>query len=324
VAIAWTGFEGCAGFGAIVDSKKCIRHLFILCTHMILDYSQFIKHYGSYGLNSSRENNRELFFEKRGFCSFCKCSIEAVHANSLVDISTLEGAEWHKAENVWECEKCGWWEYYFYSYINGEEDWGLKDWELTVNSAILREFEIGSSSIPIEILRDYVSKNEDDIFHIHHKKMEELVASIFRNHYDCEVKVVGKSNDGGVDLILINSDEPTIVQVKRRMNRRKTESVKEIRDLIGATLLADSRKCIFVTTSDHFSESAIKSRNYALTKSIVDSFELYDFSSFMSILNLYKTDQERQWLRMLKLPENAWSHKLSELAKPVINRISLD
>lgn len=36
--------------------------------------------------------------------------------------------------------------------------------------------------------------------------MEELVASIFRDHYDCEVQVVGKSNDGGVDLILINFD----------------------------------------------------------------------------------------------------------------------
>ncbi|MCU0541450.1 MAG: restriction endonuclease [Oscillatoriaceae cyanobacterium Prado104] len=286
---------------------------------MILDYSQFIEHYGSYGLNCLEANNRELFFEKRGFCPFCKFNLEAVHVNSLVDVSTLKGAEWHKAENVWECEKCGWWEYSFYSYINGEEEWGLKDWELTVNSAILREFEVASNSIPIEVLRSYISKREDDVFHIHHKKMEELVASVFKDHYDCEVQVVGKSNDGGVDLILINSDEPTIVQVKRRTDRRKTESVKEIRDLIGATLLADSRKCIFVTTSDHFSESAIKARNCALTKSLVDSFELYDFSSFMSTLNLYKTDEDKQWLRMLKLPESVWSYKLSEFAKPVIN-----
>jgi len=185
--------------------------------------------------------------------------------------------------------------------MNDDSGWEVnyKDWELTVNSAILREFEVGSNSIPIEVLKSYLSKNEDEIFHIHHKKMEELVASIFRNHYDCEVQIVGKSNDGGVDLILINSDKPTIVQVKRRTDRRKTESVKEIRDLIGATLLSDSRKCIFVTTADHFSESAIKARDCALTKSIVDSFELYDFSSFMSTLNLYKTDRERAWLRML-------------------------
>jgi restriction system protein len=291
---------------------------------MILDYSHFSEHYGSFGLNFLKENNKELFFEKRGFCPFCKCSLEAIHVNSLVDVSTLKGAEWHKSENVWECEKCGWWEYYFYSYIDDDSDLGLnyKDWELTVNSAILREFEVGSNLVPIEALKGYIRKREDEIFHIHHKKMEELVASVFRNHYDCDVQVVGKSNDGGVDLILINSDELTIVQVKRRTDRRKTESVKEIRDLIGATLLADSRKCIFVTTSDHFSESAIRARDCSLTKSIVDSFELYDFSGFMSTLNLYKTDQERTWLRMLKLPENEWSHKLSEVSKPVINQIS--
>jgi restriction system protein len=293
---------------------------------MILDYSHFVRYYGSYGLNSPKENNRELFFEKRGFCPFCKCRFEAIHANSLIDVRTLKDIEWHKSEDVWECEKCGWWEYSFYSYMN--DDSGLeanyKDWELTVNSAILREFETGSNSIPIEILRSYISKSKDDIFHIHHKKMEELVASIFKNHYDCEVQIVGKSNDGGVDLILIHSDEPTIVQVKRRTDRSKTESVKEIRDLIGATLLAGSRKCIFVTTADHFSESAIKARDSALTKSIVESFELYDFNSFISMLNLYKTHQDRPWLKMLKLPENAWSHKISEFAKSFVSQISLD
>jgi restriction system protein len=290
---------------------------------MILNYSHFSKNYGCYGLNSPQETNKELFFEKRGFCPFCKCSIEAIHINSLVDIITLKDVEWHKSENVWECEKCGWWEYSFYSYMN--DDSGLevnyKDWELTVNSAILREFEVGSNQVPVEVLKSYINKNEHEIFNIHHKKMEELVASIFRDHYSCEVQIVGKSNDGGVDLILINSDEPTIVQVKRRMDKKKTESVKEIRDLIGATLLAGSRKCIFVTTADHFSSSAMNSRDCALTKSIVDSFELYDFSSFMSTLNLYKADQEKTWLRMLQLPENAWSYKLSEDAKPVISQI---
>lgn len=88
-------------------------------------------------------------------------------------------------------------------------------------------------------------------------------------------------------MILINSDEPIIVQVKRRMDRRKTETVREIRDLIGATLLADSRKCIFVTTSDHFSKSAINARDCSLTKSIVDSFELYDFISLIEAAKLF-------------------------------------
>lgn len=271
---------------------------------MILDYSHYTENRGYYGLSSPNEENRELFFSKRGFCFFCKHNLEAIHNNSLIDINTLPGAEWHKCEEVWECDKCGWWEYSFHSYINGEESWGMKDWELTVNSAILRKFEIGSNSVPIESLRKYISKKEEKIFHIHHKKMEELVGSIFKEHYDCEVKVVGKSNDGGVDLILVNSDTPTIVQVKRRTIKSKTESVREIRDLIGATLLAGSKNCIFVTTANHFSESAIQARNNAITNSIVNSFELYDFNSFIDLLKLYKTNEDKRWEEMIKLPQD--------------------
>lgn len=51
--------------------------------------------------------------------------------------------------------------------------------------------------------------------------MEELVASVFRDFYECEVEVVGKSNDGGVDVIVIDSDNPIMVQVKRRRNSIK-------------------------------------------------------------------------------------------------------
>jgi hypothetical protein len=49
--------------------------------------------------------------------------------------------------------------------------------------------------------------------------MEELVASVLPEHFACTAHVVGKTNDGGVDLILIDADEPIIVQVKRRTKR---------------------------------------------------------------------------------------------------------
>lgn len=83
--------------------------------------------------------------------------------------------------------------------------------------------------------------------------MEKLVASIFRKHFLCEMKEVGKSHDGGIDLIMIESENPTIIQVKGRKTSSRTESVKEIRDLLGATLPPGSSNCIFVTTADHFS-----------------------------------------------------------------------
>lgn len=42
--------------------------------------------------------------------------------------------------------------------------------------------------------------------------MEELVGSVFSSFYNCEAKIVGKSSDGGVDVILVDSDHPTMVQ----------------------------------------------------------------------------------------------------------------
>lgn len=266
---------------------------------MILDYSNYLTQSGGYGMNT-QQSNRELFFDKRGFCQFCKENTQKVHHHSEVDTSTLPKLDWHKVEEVWECELCGWWEYLFYSYMEGEQSWGMKDWELSINSATLKKFDIGSNSIPIDTLQKYIQNNNDEIFQIHHKKMEELVGSVFKNHYNCDVHHVGKSSDGGRDLILIESDKPTIVQIKRRTTKDKTESVKEIRDLLGATLLSDSRNSIFVTTANHFSKQAIEAADTAVTKKIVDSFQLYDFDKFMNVLNLQKMNDTKIWSSMIK------------------------
>lgn len=272
--------------------------------NLILDYSNYISEIGSYGLNSPT-NNKNLFFREWEFCKYCNTRIETTFNKGLVDIKTLPGANWHKSEHVRECKNCGWWQHSFHSYLEGESAWGFKDWQLDINSAILKKFETNSKLVPIEILRSYVQNNKDEIFNIHHKKMEELVASIFREHYNCEVEVVGKSNDGGVDLIVVNSDYPIMVQVKRRRSKNKTEPVKEIRDLLGATLLKGSRNCAFVTTANHFSSEAKKSTKIAIEKSIVDSFELFDYHRFFEMLNLYKKSEGLNYEHLLELKEDS-------------------
>jgi hypothetical protein len=42
--------------------------------------------------------------------------------------------------------------------------------------------------------------------------------SVFKDYFDCEVIHCGRSHDGGIDLILISADEPTVIQVKPREN----------------------------------------------------------------------------------------------------------
>ncbi|MBU3156333.1 restriction endonuclease [Clostridium estertheticum] len=181
----------------------------------------------------------------------------------------MEDVSFEESEKVWECDTCRWWEHSLYSYMDDQHKYQqFKDWENKINSAILKKFGLNSKEVTIITLRKYISENNDYIYNIKDKKMEELVASVFKEHYNCDVRLVEKSNDGGVDLILIQSGKSTIVQVKRRTVAEKVESVKEIGELLGATMLAESRNCIFVTTVNHFSKDAIKSKQLAISKEI--------------------------------------------------------
>lgn len=269
---------------------------------MILDYTTYLTETGGYGLNT-RTHNRDLFFHEWEKCKYCDNKIETVFSKGLVDIKTLPEVNWHKSETVIKCEGCGWWQHKFHSYLEGEQSFGFKDWQLEVDNAILRTFKINSNKIPVLSLRNYLTSKNDKIFNIHHKKMEELVASVLKEHFDCDVDIVGKSSDGGIDLILVNSDNPIMVQVKRRICKDKTESVKEVRDLLGATLLKNGRNCAFVTTADHFSKEAKEASRNAIAKNIVDTFELYDYKRFFDIMNSLKKTKSFEFKHLLKLKE---------------------
>lgn len=272
---------------------------------MILDYSEHLTQSSSFGLNSSKSVNRELYFDKRGVCKYCQLTMNRVHSFSDVDFNTIKGVDWHKSEDVYVCDQCGWWEHSYHSQLEGEPE--FKDWEAQISSAILRKFELDSSVVPITTLQTYIAKHPDSIIEIHHKKMEELVASIFSEHYQCEAKLVGKSNDGGVDVVLIKSDKPIIIQVKRRMDLNKTESVAPIRELIAATLLQDSRDCIFVTTGKRFTQAAKDTQSQALTKKLVNSFKLFNRDEFIDVLNLHANTSRRDFSKLFHFikPENS-------------------
>jgi len=267
---------------------------------MILDYNEYVTQSEQYGLNTGpkRSDEKSLFFHKREFCVFCNKRTEKVYSDPGVDTDTLPGVGWHKINGVFTCS-CGWWEHTFYGYLDGENQ-GFKDWAFEIDSAILRKYNIDSNELPIQSLREYLVKKADDIYQIHNSKMEELVASVLGEHFTCEAHVVGKSHDGGVDLILVESDCPIIVQVKRRKRRGKVEPVRLIRELIGATLLKGSKECVFVTTADHFSNEAIKARNMALEKNIVRRFDLIDINKFINLLQLNKVNNTPPWKTLIE------------------------
>jgi restriction system protein len=267
---------------------------------MILDYSEYSSQNYSYGLNSGpkKTEDESMFYYKREYCVFCKKKTEQIYNKPWVDTETIPGVAWHKINSVHICD-CGWWEHTFYGYLEGEEK-GFKDWTYEIDSAIIKKYNIESKDIPIKALNKYLSKNYDDIFKIHHKKLEELVGDVLSEHFLCVAHVVGQANDGGADVILIEAEEPIIVQVKRRTKSGKVESANLIRELIGATLLKESQQCIFVTTADHFSKQAVETKDDFLKKKIVKRFDLIDYHKFFSILNLTKSISDKPWQKLIE------------------------
>jgi hypothetical protein len=270
---------------------------------MILDYSQFIEHKGEEGIvNFNFVNNTMDKLQKiKGYCPFCKSIItNKIYNKTNSNIYWCSATEY---EEVVQCPQCGWWEH-SYTFSSDDVEQGLRANSIELTQAILRTYCDDSKDIPIEVLNKYITQNPEKIYNINDNKMEELVSSVFKDfdkYKNFDVKLVGKSHDGGKDLILLNGDKQTFVQVKRRMQANKVESVSSIRDLIGASILGDATACIFVTTADHFSKSAQNAAHKIVDKKILDSFELIDYHKFTSMLKLQASDYPRQWEKLLRI-----------------------
>ena len=150
--------------------------------------------------------------------------------------------------------------------------------------------------MPIAALRETLTKSPSLLHEIHPIKCEELVGAVLRDHMDCEVKHVGRTGDGGIDLILISGSTQFVVQVKRRVDPQSTEGIVPIRELIGAMILGEHKNGIFVSTSKTFSKAAKLAASVvpAKTKNI-EKLELIDCRTFVELLHLTGPQITQPW-----------------------------
>lgn len=270
---------------------------------MILDYKDYIKREGTKGLLNftHKEKNIDLYNAKLGVCPFCKeKKALLVYNKNITDYPDWLDGSFRESEQVWECHDCGWWEYCYTNQSDAMNE-GLHLSDIKVRTAILKKFELGDKLVPIQTLNDYIRKNPERIYGIHHKKMEELTKAVFEEHYNCEVEMVGKSHDGGMDLILVNSNDPIIVQVKRRTHANKVEPVSSIRELLGATQLFQAKSCIFVSTADHFSAPAVAAAEKAKQLNLVNRYDLIDYHRFIDMLRLQQKKLLPPWEKLISV-----------------------
>ncbi|EAP0879296.1 restriction endonuclease [Salmonella enterica subsp. enterica] len=267
----------------------------------ILDYSEFVKGGCHQDRGALPHGETELFFNtaKDGLCPFCKIRTEIAYADqSITYPDWLGGGYYDVEEYVTLCKICGWWKLRCNKLTTGYID--ARSVETT--NAVLKKYDLSSKNVPITVLQQYLNNNCDDIFYIHDNRMEKLVQAVFREHYACDVIHVGKSHDGGIDLILVDSEIPTVVQVKRRKTPSHIEKVSGIREFLGAAILHGSKNCIYVSTCNKFSEPSKLAANHAVNIGAVESYELYDFEKFCSILKL-TTPKSTPWKKHLR---NGW------------------
>lgn len=181
------------------------------------------------------------------------------------------------------CSSCGFWFARGTRGINEGVHMGRVCWPYIKRL----ETDLDSLDVSVNSLIKHISKNQDDLLKIHPVKAEELVTHLFKDYFDCEVRHVGGTGDGGVDAIVIKGDKiETIIQVKWRRDNRSGEGVKLIRELSGTMIARGVPSAILVTTRNHLTKGALEEiHNISKTPLTRESLNL-DYRTYSDILSM--------------------------------------
>lgn len=203
-----------------------------------------------------------------------------------------------KVIRVHVCESCKWWYIMSSKYY---ENWVYGTFEdyHTLYEGIIKKFSLVDSKTPTDVLRRHLTDHPHHIHAINPRSFERLVADIYRDFYDCEVKHVGATNDGGVDLIAVIADEPHLIQVKRRSSPKRAESVSVVRELIGTLALRDARVGVIVSSAPSFSKQSIEAslhpnlERHAISLKLVARDDLLEMMRIFPVCDPYEELQKR-------------------------------
>ena len=209
--------------------------------------------------------NGELFDED--YCS--DKNLEDILDNALQDLTSCEYCstqllrveEYVDEESsyrnycLWYCRNCRFWQARFYSDPSRD---CIPPLDFYAYISKLREFNGNLPKGCNEELALHIRQYPDLLHSFNATRFEKFVADVFRANYThAEVSHVGKSGDGGVDVLLIDAEaEQWFIQVKRRGSQKSSEGVSTIRELLGAMFVDGVRTGIVVSTVERFSPDA--------------------------------------------------------------------
>jgi restriction system protein len=239
-------------------------------------------------------------------CHFCKRQLTKeqakdgsyTHAFSLIadklGITRLQSLD----TDIFRCQHCGWWAVHqdiMGRYISETENYTSLVFASGVHWSKIREFEISSVDIPIQHLRDYLRQHPDKLYDISPRAFELLLTDCLRDFFDCEAIHVGGPGDKGIDIILVVSDNPILVQVKRREKPDSVESVRVVREVLGTLLLESQYHGMIISTAKRFSREAVRAATLPVITSKGFKVTLYDYQTVLNIISAGRKTTYAPW-----------------------------
>lgn len=196
------------------------------------------------------------------------------------------------------CEKCGWW-----TTIRAIEGGGFSAFKKSeVFRGILKKYPIDSLDVPIKELRYFLKRHPSNMAFSHPTVFEKLMVDCIKyTHKYCEVKHVGGTGDGGVDIILVSLDEgKRLVQVKRREDLLSTEGVKVVRELNGVLFRENIPNGMVISTAKKFSKAALKEIDITALNREEYDMKLFTYNDIIELFDIIPDEPYKPWEQFVK------------------------
>ncbi|MFY9852736.1 MAG: restriction endonuclease [Terracidiphilus sp.] len=198
---------------------------------------------------------------------FPEGNVDDYYGNFCSDVAQLQA-----------CLVCGWW---VSTLINGRGPWKQHDdgfLNMYRSCGTLRDLDLNDISTPLEEVRAYLTAKYGDRFHVHPKKYEDIVGSVFSD-FGFRVRVTSYSGDDGIDAMVLDGKDDAVVGIQVKRQREKI-TAEQIRAFVGALVLKGLTAGVYVTTSS-YQIGAKRAANSAerlpgIAISLLDSQRFYD------------------------------------------------
>jgi hypothetical protein len=193
------------------------------------------------------------------------------------------------------CDDCGFWRFHLRDNVY------LPYYDVPHVKRFNYELETPS----ITYLSHEIQKHREQVFSMNPTKFERYVGSVLADFLDCEVRHIGQSGDDGVDLIALISDNPLMIQVKRRENPDKTEGIDVVKLLFASAFARGADSGMVVTSAKKFSRRAEDWIESSRLKDVGFNLELVDINGLMSMIDaVLEKDSPPPWLVHQRRPLN--------------------